>query len=76
MENQVTKYVNRGIKVNAGHCTANSKQIFPEMKLHSLVPNFHIHVSVSNLYITGIGLPILLLILQQETHVAVLGGLR
>ncbi len=29
------------------HCTENSKQIFPEMKLHGLVPNFHIHISVS-----------------------------
>ncbi len=29
------------------HCTENLKQIFPEMKLHGLIPNFHIHVSVS-----------------------------
>jgi hypothetical protein len=29
------------------HCTENSKQIFPEIKLRGLVPNFHIHVSVS-----------------------------
>ncbi len=33
------------------HCTKNSKHIFPEMKLRSLVPNFYIHVSVSDLYI-------------------------
>jgi len=26
------------------HYTENSKQIFPEMKLRSLVPNFYIHV--------------------------------
>jgi hypothetical protein len=26
------------------HCTENSKQIFPEMKLRDLVPNFYIHV--------------------------------
>jgi hypothetical protein len=26
------------------HCTENSKQIFPVMKLRGLVPNFHIHV--------------------------------
>jgi hypothetical protein len=25
------------------HCTENSKQIFPEMKLRGLVPNFDIH---------------------------------
>jgi hypothetical protein len=28
-----------------------SKQIFPEMKLRGFVPNFWIHVSVSDLYI-------------------------
>jgi hypothetical protein len=32
------------------HNTENSKQIFPEKKLRCLIPNFHIHVSVSNLY--------------------------
>jgi hypothetical protein len=32
------------------HCTENFKQIFPEMKLRGLVPNFYIHVSVSDLY--------------------------
>jgi hypothetical protein len=32
----------------------------PEMKLRGLVPNFHIHVSVSDLYIPTIGPPILL----------------
>jgi hypothetical protein len=39
------------------HCTENSKKIFPEMKLDGLVPNFCIHVSVSDLYISPIGLP-------------------
>ncbi len=38
----------------------NLKQIFPEKELHGLSPNFHIHVSVSDLYIPPIGLPILL----------------
>ncbi len=33
------------------HCTENLKQIFPEMKLRGLVPKFHIHVSVSDLYV-------------------------
>jgi hypothetical protein len=28
----------------------NSKQIFPEKELRGLIPNFHIHVSVSDLY--------------------------
>jgi hypothetical protein len=36
------------------HCTESSKQIFPEMKLRSLVPNFYIHVSVSDFYIPTI----------------------
>ncbi len=31
---------------------------FPEMKVHCLVPNIYIHVSVSDLYIPRIGLPI------------------
>jgi hypothetical protein len=30
------------------HCTENSKQIFPEIKLRGLVSNFYIHVSVSD----------------------------
>ncbi len=38
----------------------NSKHILPEMKLRSLCPNSYIHVSVSDLYIPTIGLPILL----------------
>ncbi len=37
------------------HCTENTKQIFPEMKLCGLVPNFYIHVSVIELYNTMIG---------------------
>ncbi len=42
------------------HCTENSKQIFPEMKLRGLVTNFLIHISVSVLYIPTNGPPILL----------------
>ncbi len=39
----------------------NSKEIFPEMKLRGLVfPNFYIHVSVRNLCIPTISLPIFL----------------
>ncbi len=33
------------------HNTENSKQIFPEKELRGLSPDFHIHVSVSDLYI-------------------------
>ncbi len=36
----------------------NSEQIFPGKELHGLSPNFHIHVSVSDLYIPTIGLPV------------------
>ncbi len=42
------------------HCTENSKQIFSEMKLRGSIPNFYIHVSVSDLFIPTIGPPILL----------------
>ena len=42
------------------HNTINSKQIFPEKELRSLSSNVHIHVSVSDLNIPTIGLPILL----------------
>jgi hypothetical protein len=38
----------------------NSKQIFPERELYGHCPKFHIHVSVSDLYIPMIDLPILL----------------
>ncbi len=37
-----------------------SKQIFPEKEYRGLSPNFHILVSVRDLYIPTIGLPILL----------------
>ncbi len=40
--------------------TEISKQIFPEKEYRGLSPNFHIQKSVSDLYITMIGLPILL----------------
>ena len=34
----------------------NLKQIFPEKEYRGLSPNFHIHVSVSDLYIPKVGL--------------------
>ncbi len=43
------------------HNTEKSKQISPEKELRGLSPNFHIHVSMSNLCMLTIGLPILLL---------------
>jgi hypothetical protein len=33
------------------HCKQDPIYVFPEMKLRGLVPNFYIHVSVSDLYI-------------------------
>jgi hypothetical protein len=38
------------------HCTGNSKHIFPEMKLHGLIPKFYIHIPGSDLYIPIMGL--------------------
>ncbi len=40
--------------------TVYSKQIFPEKELLDHIPNFHIHVLVSDLYIPTMDLPILL----------------
>ncbi len=37
----------------------NFKQIFPEKEIRGLSLNFHIHVSVSELYIPTMGLPFL-----------------
>jgi hypothetical protein len=37
----------------------NLKQIIPEKEYRGLSPNFNIHVSVSELYIPTIGLPVL-----------------
>jgi hypothetical protein len=39
--------------------TENTKQIFPAKELCGHSPNFHIHVSVMDLYIPRIDLPIL-----------------
>ncbi len=38
----------------------NLKQIIPEKELRCHSPNLHIHVSMSDLYITTVGPPILL----------------
>jgi hypothetical protein len=40
------------------HNTEKSKQIFPEKELRGHSPKFHIHVSMSDLYIPMIDLPI------------------
>jgi hypothetical protein len=41
------------------YCTENRKNIFPGRKLRGLRPNFYIYISVGDLYIPTIGLPIL-----------------
>ncbi len=40
------------------HYTENPIYVFPEMKLRGLVPNSYDYVTVSDLYIPRIGLPI------------------
>jgi hypothetical protein len=40
------------------HCIENPIHVFPGMKLRGLVPNSYIDVSVSDLYIPRIGLPV------------------
>jgi hypothetical protein len=47
----------------------NSKQIFSEKELRDHSPTFHIHVSVSDLYITIIGLSILLQEIQGASGI-------
>jgi hypothetical protein len=42
------------------HCKQDPIEVFPEMKPRSIIPNFHIHVSVSDLYIPMIGPTVLL----------------
>jgi hypothetical protein len=48
------------------HCTENQINVFPEMKVRGLVPNSYIHVSVSDLYIPRVDLPIWL---QQNRQI-------
>jgi hypothetical protein len=40
------------------YCTKNPIYVFPEMKLRGLVSNSYVYVSLSDLYIPRIGLPI------------------
>jgi hypothetical protein len=37
------------------HCNENPIYVFPEKELRGLIPNFHFHVSVNDLYIPRIG---------------------
>jgi hypothetical protein len=49
-------------------CQEDPIYVFPEMKLRGFVPNFHIHVSVSDLYIPTIGPSILM---QQNRQTSI-----
>jgi hypothetical protein len=42
------------------HCNENPIYVFPEKELCGRSPNFHIHVSVSDLHIPWIGPPMFL----------------
>ncbi len=48
------------------HCNENPTNVFPEKELRGLSPNFHIHVSVIDLYIPRIGSHIFL---QQNRQI-------
>ena len=60
MEVHIGEMERKSLKKSKGQHSAktnaeNSKRIFPEKELLGLSPNFHIHVSVSSLYIPRIG---------------------
>ncbi len=48
-EKLLTRLVNSLTDTRQRHNTENWEKIFPEKELRSLNPNFHIHVSVSDL---------------------------
>jgi hypothetical protein len=50
------------------HCKENSNDVFPEIKLRGLVPNFHIYTSVIYLCILRIYLHVLLQPNRQTNH--------
>ncbi len=49
------------------HCNENPIYVFPEKELRGLSPNFHIHESVSDLYIPRIG-PHIFLLQNRQTN--------
>ncbi len=52
-----TKYVHTSWQSSSwsAHCNKNPINLFPEKEFRGLGPNFHIHVSVSDLYMPKIG---------------------
>jgi hypothetical protein len=57
---QKTRKVISSFPVCTMHCKEIEFMYFPEKELRSRSPNFHIHVSVSDLYIPTFGPPIFL----------------
>jgi hypothetical protein len=53
-------YICVGVCTAKTKCRKLEKKIFPEKEYRGLSPYFHIHVSVSELYIPTMGLPFLL----------------
>ncbi len=49
------------------HCNENPIYVFPEKELHGLSPNFRIHVSMSDLYISRTGLQHIFLQQNRQT---------
>ncbi len=50
------------------HCNENPIYVFPEKELRGLSANFHIYVSLIDLYIPRIGPHIFLLQIRQTDH--------
>ncbi len=50
----------QSLKKTTTHCKEIWIYVFPEKELRGLSPNFHIHVSVSDLYIPTFGTPVFL----------------
>ncbi len=58
---QVSKIViSFAAQVSFTHCKEIWNYVFPEKELRGLSPNFHIHVSVSDLYFPAVGPPVFL----------------
>jgi hypothetical protein len=62
----VSSVVAAGPALIGTHCNENPIHVLSEKKLRGLSPNFHIHLSVSDLYIPTIGPPIFL---QQNRQI-------
>jgi hypothetical protein len=68
----------RRVPPSRAHCKGNPICVFPEKELRGLSPNFHIHVSVSDLYIprTGLIWNLCLPVLRERTLGSTTGAER